>query len=282
MLTRREQLQIRASSKAKTKGDGKGGKGKGGKGKTAGKGNGKAKGKGKGKKKTGKGKAAGKGKSRSTKTGSKDQGQNEKLSEVGEHEETEVAATKPKRKRTPKVKEPENSSIPTHPGSEHAVIQPRKKKRENGPAASSEPESKAADKSRKPRKIATPQSVVQLEDPVEKERFEGLIKSLKQELYHHWKSGKTNLTLADCSPQCFERSTLSCYFTRSRPAIGLKVKGHCPRTNKEYAYFSFNLKDVCNVGFAMRCAVEFASNLKFKLNPKSQSTNTNEPSSISP
>ena len=82
-----------------------------------------------------------------------------------------------------------------------------------------------------------------------------MVDSFKAELARQWKSGKTDLRAGDFTPDCYDKSTLSCYFTRSRPAIGVKARGTAKKgVNKEYAYFSFNLKEVCNVGLAMRCA----------------------------
>ncbi len=110
---------------------------------------------------------------------------------------------------------------------------------------------------RRGRKVATPQvqvvQVVQAEVP--ELTMEEMKDSFKAELSRQWKSGKTNLGSDDFSSNCFTSSTLSCYFSRSRPAIGVKSRGTAKKgVNKEYAYFSFNLKDVCNVGLAMRCA----------------------------
>jgi hypothetical protein len=108
--------------------------------------------------------------------------------------------------------------------------------------------------------VATPQSRAP-DAPMTDESMVELKKSFKGEIIHQWKSGKTRLTAGDFPVRSFEHTTLSCYFTRSRPSIGLraKKKQYPMRTNLEYFNFSFNIKDVCNVGLAMKCAVEAAS-----------------------
>lgn len=134
-----------------------------------------------------------------------------------------------------------------------------KKKSQGAKPAKPAKETKTA----KGRMVATPQQRPPPAPPsYEIKVMEELIPSFKGELSHQWKSGKTNLKLQDFEPAVFERCTMSNYFSRSRPAIGLKVRknahvGSCHRTtpsNHEWAYFSFGLKDVCNVGLAWKCA----------------------------
>ena len=121
---------------------------------------------------------------------------------------------------------------------------------------------------RRARKVATPQAqeipppeIPPLEIPPVPARMdvdltpEQMVDTFKAELSRQWKSGKTDLRAGDFRQSIYTRSTLSCYFSRSRPAIGVKARGSAKKgVNKEYAYFSFNLKEVCNVGLAMRCA----------------------------
>lgn len=102
------------------------------------------------------------------------------------------------------------------------------------------------------RRVATPQNSSQPLDILEDFKH-----SFKGEIAYQWKSGRTKLTGEDFTNPKFEQSTLSPYYTRARPSVGLKArkKDYPQRTNLEYANFSFNLKDVCNIGLAMKCAL---------------------------
>ncbi|CAK9062716.1 unnamed protein product [Durusdinium trenchii] len=108
------------------------------------------------------------------------------------------------------------------------------------------------------RKVATPQQRPP-QPTVESGVIPELLRSFKNELSHHWKMGKTNLKREDFPPRSYERSGINGYYTRARPAVGLRVKGATWRTNREYANFSFSLKDTCNIGLAMACAVATAT-----------------------
>ena len=147
----------------------------------------------------------------------------------------------------------------------------------SGPAAREELDESHADapeiaepvkkpQKRGPRRVATPQSRAP-DAPMTDESMVELKKSFKGEIIHQWKSGKTRLNGGDFPVRSFDHTTLSCYFTRSRPSIVLraKKKQYPMRTNLEYFNFSFNIKDVCNVGLAMKCAVEAASCLTISL-----------------
>lgn len=81
------------------------------------------------------------------------------------------------------------------------------------------------------------------------------VEGLKGELIFQWKSGKHPLDSSDFEHRSFNKSWLSSYFKRARPAIALKTSKPTSRKNKEFAYYSFNVKDVCNAGLAMKCAV---------------------------
>lgn len=75
-------------------------------------------------------------------------------------------------------------------------------------------------------------------------------------LSFQWKSGKEWLGYDDFPKQTFERTGLSCYYNRKRPAIGLRTKMHTTRTNKEYCHYSFNPEETVNVALAMHCALK--------------------------
>ena len=107
---------------------------------------------------------------------------------------------------------------------------------------------------RRTRRVATPQAHVSA--PVGL-NLQDLKRCFWGEIAHQWKSGKKNLKGGDFSLSSFEKTTLSCYYSRARPSIGLrgKKKDYPMRTNLECYNFSFNLKDVLNVGLAMKCAL---------------------------
>lgn len=86
--------------------------------------------------------------------------------------------------------------------------------------------------------------------------------SLENELIFQFKSGKTLLKGSDFPVKNFSKTSVSAYYTRARPTVGLKTKIKTTRTNKEFCHFSFSIKDVLNIGLAMRCAL-FSSDLKF-------------------
>ena len=75
-------------------------------------------------------------------------------------------------------------------------------------------------------------------------------------LSFQWKSGKEWLGHDDFPKQTFERTGLSCYYNRKRPAIGLRTKMPTTRTNKEYCHYSFDREETVNVALAMHCAVK--------------------------
>ena len=80
------------------------------------------------------------------------------------------------------------------------------------------------------------------------------------ELNHQWKRGKDKLT-ADDFPALptFNKCFISPYWRRARPNVGLVAKGKFPnngKKNKEFAHFSFPMKDVLNIGLAMHCAIK--------------------------
>ena len=116
-------------------------------------------------------------------------------------------------------------------------------------APSEKPEPK-----RRARKVATPQAHVPSSVGMNPE---DLKRAFRGEISHQWKSGKSLLNGNDFPSVSFEKITLSCYYNRSRPSVGLraKKKDYPMRTNLECYNFSFNLKDVCNIGLAMKCAV---------------------------
>ena len=256
MITRREQLTIRARGKKDKDGEPKKGKGKG-----AGKGKGKS-GKGKsGKGKSGNGKS-GKGKSGKGKGTVKPQ----KEESHAEKKEDKVDGEKKTRaRRAKKANIPDDVVAEDH---DIPATQPRKKQRRSmsskprdSPASPAELPTEAVEPvkpepKRRGRMVATPQVQAEVPPPMATDlTVEQMKDSFKSELSHQWKSSKTNLGSDDFPSVCFASSTLSCYFSRSRPAIGVKARGTAKKgVNKEYAYFSFNLKEVCNVGLAMRCA----------------------------
>ena len=317
VLTRRDQLKLRAAKKSK--GPEEGGEAEGGEEnatgkKRKGKGSGKGKGKGKGKKRKAveegeevkpsrrgrnrtvaeapPARASKKRKSQPTQTpvfvsgGSTEKAP--KKSKKPADSEANKATPKPKTtrkrsvdqaesdknpsKKTRRTKSSKSSDmpkppLPAQPGpDQHEADQldevhlPEPSTRGNGTGKSKRAK---PTKTTKGRKVATPQN----HDPpaapsYEIQVYEELIPMFKGELAHQWKSGKTNLKLEDFEPAVFERATMSNYFSRSRPAIGLKLRknvdlGSVHRTspfNNEWAYFSFGLKDVCNVGLAWKCA----------------------------
>jgi len=79
--------------------------------------------------------------------------------------------------------------------------------------------------------------------------------SLENELIFQFKSGKTLLKGSDFPVKNFSKTSVSAYYTRARPTVGLKTKIKTTRTNKEFCHFSFSIKDVLNIGLAMRCAL---------------------------
>ena len=85
------------------------------------------------------------------------------------------------------------------------------------------------------------------------------VDSLYGELVRQWKSSKPILKGIDFTPVTFAKSSLSCYYTRSRPAVGLKTKLPTDRSNKEFAYFAFKPQDAMNIGLARECAVRTVS-----------------------
>ena len=78
-------------------------------------------------------------------------------------------------------------------------------------------------------------------------------------LSFQWKSGKEWLGSDDFPKQTFERTGLSCYYNRKRPAIGLRTKMPTTRTNKEYCHYSFSPEETMNVAVAMHCALKVVS-----------------------
>lgn len=142
----------------------------------------------------------------------------------------------------------------------------RKRKSKSAGAGSCSPSDAAVDAAvdappekpepkRRARRVATPQAARGPSSRcVNPEDFRG---AFRGEISHQWKSGKSRLTGDDFPPFLFQKTTLSCYYTRSRPSVGLraKKKDYPMRTNLECYNFSFNLKDVCNIGLAMKCAV---------------------------
>ena len=157
--------------------------------------------------------------------------------------------------------------LPAQPGpeqhEEHDEVPPpepstRGKGKKNSQGAKPAKETKAAPR----RKVATPQQRSTPPPSYDTQVMEDLLPVFKGELAHQWKSGRTNLKLEDFETVAFERITMSNYFSRSRPAIGLKIRkninpGSVHKTgplNTEWAHFSFSLKDVCNVGLAWKCA----------------------------
>ena len=138
-------------------------------------------------------------------------------------------------------------------------------KKASSPSASASPaelEGAAAEpedsKPTRRRKVATPQN----QSPPSGQILGDLLKQFKGEIAHQWK-GKGFLGRDDFPHLKLSHVGLSCYFTRSRPAIGVVAKKkHYPmKTNLEFANYSFNLIDVHNVGLAHRCAVVTVSRL---------------------
>ena len=121
-------------------------------------------------------------------------------------------------------------------------------------AADASPETVKPEPKRRGRKVATPQARGPSSVGLSPEDLKG---AFRGEISHQWKSGKSRLNGDDFPPASFEKTTLSCYYTRSRPSVGLraKKKDYPMRTNLECYNFSFNLKDVCNIGLAMKCAL---------------------------
>ena len=118
-------------------------------------------------------------------------------------------------------------------------------------AADASPETVKPEPKRRGRKVATPQARGPSSVGLSPEDLKG---AFRGEISHQWKWGKSRLNGDDFPPASFEKTTLSCYYTRSRPSVGLraKKKDYPMRTNLECYNFSFNL---CNIGLAMKCAL---------------------------
>lgn len=258
-MLRREQLKTRANAKGKevgeTDGEKKGpGKGKGRKEKGKGRGKGKrskgcevagdvespskrakvsdpedpplpspgSKGKGKGK---GEGKGKGKGKGKKAEKGNKG----------------DSAPAKPKAKAKSKAKAVDPVPQPKSKGT-------TRKRKASIPSAPATQDGNAVEDAAPPQVPREPQVMLDHVD------------SLFGELVRQWKSSKPILKGCDFPTTTpFAKSSLSCYYTRSRPAVGLKTKLPTDRTNKEFAYFSFKPQDAMNIGLARECAVRTVS-----------------------
>ena len=89
-----------------------------------------------------------------------------------------------------------------------------------------------------------------------------LIPVFEEELAKQFQA-KKQLTYLDLPTPSFSRSSLSVYWNingkRAQPAVGIKAKLE-PKPY-EFAYFSFSLRDACNIGLAMKVAAAFAQGL---------------------
>ena len=237
-MTRRDQLKLRAASKETGKGKGRG-KGKG-------------KGKGKGRAKTNKDESA----DAAPPNESQPKKRMRSKAKASPPVVPDVEESEPKPKRARKsIGEAKAKATPK---TNKAKSKPSKSPTIAPPAEGDVEEKPEVPKAKRPRKVATPQA--KDESP---EILDHLLGAFKAELSYHWKSGKTYLDGTDFTPQVFNCTTLSCYYNRSRPSDGCKAKSciQTNRTNKEYANFSFNPKDVMNIGLAMKCATSMVSSL---------------------
>ncbi len=246
-MLRRQQLKTRATAKGKDDGDGeKDGEGKG-------------RGKGKGRK--GKGKGRGKGKRSKACEGPVD-GDVEgppKKAKVSEVEAPPLPSMEsPKVKGKGKGKGGKGAT---------AKAKPKAKSKAKVVKPTPEPETKSTRK----RKTPIPSAPATQDDqdgtgeadppavPREPQVMLDQVDSLYGELVRQWKSSKPILKGIDFTPVTFAKSSLSCYYTRSRPAVGLKTKLPTDRSNKEFAYFAFKPQDAMNIGLARECAVRTVS-----------------------
>lgn len=296
VLTRRQQLSLRATKKeqkGKGKGRGKGGKntGKGGRGK-GGRGKGGRKGTGGNKSKTADNAKGCRAKKvvedehgGSTESANKRSRKNAsiKASEPGDAD----SSSKRRKKATSTVPDQTKTTTSKRSSGSDADPTPAKRSRKKtapqecpvtsagpGDAAGEklaeqdqvEPQHGAkhpkttAAKSRPARKVATPQAGLMSIPEQTATVITELVPVLKAESTRQWKSGKTDLKHCDFEPDNFSRCALNKYFTRARPAIGLRTRGHVDSPyrkspkNTEWANFSFKMADVCNVGLAFKCA----------------------------
>lgn len=144
-----------------------------------------------------------------------------------------------------------------------ACKKPRAKKSKKEAAGNKSPEpavlKRSSTKVEKPSGPASKKRVCR-KPPVEGKILDGLKHGMLGELTHQWKSSKDKLT-AEAFPSLptFNKCFVSPYWRRARPTVGLVAKGKFPnngKKNKEFAHFSFPMKDVFNIGLAMHCAIK--------------------------
>ena len=85
-----------------------------------------------------------------------------------------------------------------------------------------------------------------------------LLPKLVKELEKQWGSEEPRLTAADFQLPALEHCQLSVYWTRPRPAVGIKTKTNNTARGFEFAYLSFSQADSFNIGLAVKVGLNFA------------------------
>lgn len=264
MLLKRDQLKVKAKAKGKDAGE-------------DGDDSGDDQSHGARKTPTGKGKGRGRGRGRG-------RGKSSKRA-ADDDDEDESGAPKNKKGKVSEEKdgdgdEPGTSPEPREPQPSVSKPKPRAKAKakttkgvEKGKSkakAKASPKSDPKPKRKSRRSPAGPADANEVEQeespPADKVPYEPAVMmselpSLENELIFQFKSGKTLLKGNDFPEKNFSRSSVSAYYTRARPTVGLKTKIKTTRTNKEFCHFSFSLTDALNIGLAMRCALLTVSHL---------------------
>lgn len=190
--------------------------------------------------------------------GSKVQAVKSKRKVLKRHQVVAKKTKKPKKKKVVRSTDEQNGAKANRvaKGNNHGVVPKAKAKRKP-----SKPSEKAVEKAkvRKSRKITEEVKTTVKRGPKQPaHEFEGEPTTLEDqrpaiwaELSRQWKSGKAQLTGADFEPASFLRTSVSSYWKRDMPAVGLKTKG---KAGKTYAYFSFPRELAVNIGVALHCA----------------------------